>query len=215
MVSNCSKSRSIQVSIGRQCPTGGTPPILKPVDSRTKSGVAFSICSPINSDIWCSFTRFAPLAITSTGLPDSAALKMMDFAIWATEHPITFAASFAVLVVVGISVTSASTPTLRRYSRTLCGPRFDWQSVMPFSTPQKLWWSSAESKDIPRPVNAGLFIGGSTPLELATAWTHKENVLRDLVLWAGNADRLMCQNRGPINSHGFIPRRQSLLLRRT
>src|SRR5215472_4070941 len=67
MMSNCSKSRSIQVSTGLQCPTGGTPPIPKPVGSRTNSGVALSICSPINSDIRCSFTRFAPLAINEHG----------------------------------------------------------------------------------------------------------------------------------------------------
>src|SRR6516165_9171354 len=51
-----------------------------------------------------------------TALPDCAVRKTIDFAICATEHPIAWAASFAVLVVAGIFLTCASTPTLRKYS---------------------------------------------------------------------------------------------------
>ena len=50
-------------------PTGGTPPMAKPVASRTKSASARTIGSPISAATFFSSTRFAPEATTSTGPP--------------------------------------------------------------------------------------------------------------------------------------------------
>ena len=89
--------------IGAAWPTGGTPPIAKPVAARTNAASALSTGSPSNALSAASLTRPVPLAITSTGRSVCRVLKTSDLAICATVQPIASAASFAVRVVVGIS----------------------------------------------------------------------------------------------------------------
>jgi hypothetical protein len=114
------KSSSMNVSIFCLCPTRGIPPIAKPVTSRVKSASALTISSPAAFEINFSLARLIPLARTRIGLLVCFVRKIRDLMIYATSHPIAFAASSAVRVLVGSSTTSASIPFLLRTSCTLC-----------------------------------------------------------------------------------------------
>ena len=56
-------------------PTGGTPPIAKPVASRTKSASARAIGSPIAAAAFFSSTRSTPEAMINTACPLAAAAE--------------------------------------------------------------------------------------------------------------------------------------------
>jgi len=60
---------------------GGTPPMEKPVYSKTKSASAFSNFSLISPSTTFSLTRFVPLVIISIGFCEVLPLKTNDFAI--------------------------------------------------------------------------------------------------------------------------------------
>jgi hypothetical protein len=68
---NCSRSSSTKTSSGRPCPTGGTPPIEKPVAVRTSSAPARSMASPTSTPTRASSTRLAPEVSTSSALRPS------------------------------------------------------------------------------------------------------------------------------------------------
>ncbi len=92
-------------------PTGGTPPIAKPVASRTKSASARAIGSPIAAAAFFSSTRSTPEAMIKTARPLVAPRKISDFAICATSQPIAAAASAAVRVLASNSRTSNRSPS--------------------------------------------------------------------------------------------------------
>ena len=66
---------SISVVIALRRPTGGTPPIAKPLASRTKSGSARAIGSPTSPATLRSSTRTAPDAIDKDSAPARLAAK--------------------------------------------------------------------------------------------------------------------------------------------
>ena len=108
--SKASRSSSTSTTGASRWPTGGTPPIAKPVLSRTKSGSARLTVSPIRAATFFSSTRLAPLATTSTGRPLSRPRNTSDFAIWSIVQPIAAAASAEVRVPSGNSRTSKAKP---------------------------------------------------------------------------------------------------------
>ena len=116
-----SKSPSINVRIGDVWPTGGTPPMAKPVRSRTNSASAFASGSPTAAAARWTSTRLAPLTIRRMGSPLAFPRKTSDFAICPTSQPIAFAASSAVRVEADSSRTCSSMPAASNAAlHTLC-----------------------------------------------------------------------------------------------
>ena len=112
------RSRRIASAIARSersgavlCPTGGTPPMAKPVASRTKSASARAIGSPTAAAAFFSSTRSTPEAMTSTARPLVPPRKISDLAISATSQPIAAAASAAVRVLASNSSTWNRSPS--------------------------------------------------------------------------------------------------------
>ena len=105
------KSSSRNVTSGRACPRGGTPPIAKPVCSRTNAGSARPIGSPSKDAMRCSLTRLPPLVMTSTARPLFAARKTSDLAMCATSQPTASAACAAVRTGCSSSNTWLSKPS--------------------------------------------------------------------------------------------------------
>jgi hypothetical protein len=101
------------------CASGGTPPMASPVTSRTNAASALSTGSPRSAATFRSSTRWAPLAMTSTGRPD-AARKTSDFAIRPASQPSTRAASADVRAGTAYSMTAVATPCAASASATRC-----------------------------------------------------------------------------------------------
>src|SRR5579875_100013 len=112
------KSASMKVVRGCACPRGGTPPITKPVRSRTKEASALPSFSPRAASTAASLTRFGPLATTSTGRPEPRARKTIDLAIWLTVQPTAAAASAELRVGCACSTISFVKPRARKASST-------------------------------------------------------------------------------------------------
>lgn len=110
----------MNVSMALGWPTGGTPPMAKPVCSRTKAAGAFSSGSLRSVATRHSLTRLAPLVTTRMGRPVFAVRNTSDLAIWPTWQPTAAAASAAVRVGVSDSTTSRSRPSARSVSCTFC-----------------------------------------------------------------------------------------------
>src|SRR5262245_5042348 len=114
-ISACwSRSWSMRVTGFSVWPTGATPPMAKPVLSRTKVASALAMRSPTAAATSFSSARLTPLAITSTARFEPTARKTTDFAICATVQPIAAAASAEVRVVSLNSLISGLCPTSLR-----------------------------------------------------------------------------------------------------
>ena len=94
-----SRSPSISVVTGAGKPTGGTPPMAKPVCSRTKSGSARRMGSLHHLKLYEGrSTRLLPLTRIRIGFLVSFPRKISDLTIAPTEQPTAWAASGAVRV---------------------------------------------------------------------------------------------------------------------
>jgi hypothetical protein len=112
--SKASSDSSINTIGGVAWPTGGTPPIVKPVAARTNSASARPIGSPTTLSTSFSSTRLTPDATMSTERLLRTVRNMSDFAICGTVQPIADAASAAVRVLASNSRTVNASP------RTAC-----------------------------------------------------------------------------------------------
>ena len=105
------KSSSMMMSTGSECPIGGTPPMAKPVRSRTKPALARSIASPR----WVAMIDFTCSGSFRSddyhGSIADVARNTNDFAICPTVQPIAAAASAAERVDASNSITSKRGPS--------------------------------------------------------------------------------------------------------
>src|SRR5215813_8779782 len=114
------RSSSISVVSGAGWASGATPPMANPVCARTKSASARPMGSPTSAPTFASSTRFAPLAMTSSGRPLSRRRNTSDFAIWPTSHPTAVAAAADVgtacskTTIVVVTPAAASASATRR-----------------------------------------------------------------------------------------------------
>src|SRR6266508_1032495 len=131
MVTNRRRDASTTVRTGRPWPTGGTPPIAKPVASRTSSPRACRTFAPSSA----RSTRRSPAHKHRSGPASST--KTSDFTIWPTSTPAAAAASAAVRVESESSRTSASRPSSprRSWTRWAVGCKAIGVFFSPFSLP--------------------------------------------------------------------------------
>ena len=73
--------------------------MANPVCARTKSASVRPIYPPVSSLIIFSLTRFVPLVMTKTALPEIFSLDIIDFTNCTTSPSIDVAASTAVRIV--------------------------------------------------------------------------------------------------------------------
>ena len=96
--------------------TGGTPPMAKPVFSRTNCPSALPSFRPVAASTLAVLTRLLPEAMISTARPLASSRKIRDLAICGTVQPMASAASAAVRVEAGSSLTAKLNPRSLRKS---------------------------------------------------------------------------------------------------
>src|SRR6185503_18935803 len=108
--------------MGVAWPTGATPPMAKPVRSRTKSAFALPIGSPTTAARRAVSTRRAPDDMTSTAPSVRSVRNTSELAICATSQPRNAAAASAVRAAPGSSTIGEAMPAAWSAVRTLSTP---------------------------------------------------------------------------------------------
>lgn len=142
-----SSVRSMNTGSGSVLPNGATPPIEKPVESRTRSASArVTVPPPDAADNLDGSSWLMPLISASVGSPSTRKTRLLT--IWETLTPAAAAASVAVRVPAGYRRGSMTTPNFApcattrategwRCSRGLVTWRTNVRASAPFLTVRK------------------------------------------------------------------------------